>query len=176
LLFFAPLTLAKNIANVEMPDIMEISGQPLVLNGVGLRKKFVIKLYAAGLYLKNKSKDANAVINADDPMVVRMHFLYQVSGNQLVSAWNESFESNLETNRKATLQNQIGMFNDLFSYEAKKDDIYEVIYEPGKGIHVKFNGEVLGTVPGLDFKKAVFSIWFSMYNSDPDLKKAMMDL
>jgi hypothetical protein len=43
--------LARNVAGVEFPDSIDVGGQKLVLNGAGLRKKFIIKVYAGGLYV-----------------------------------------------------------------------------------------------------------------------------
>ncbi len=50
-------------------------GKTLVLNGLGLRTKFVVKVYVAGLYLEQKSSDANAILKADAPKRLVMQFM-----------------------------------------------------------------------------------------------------
>ncbi len=67
---------AMEIGGVQMPDTLKLDGENLVLNGAGLRTKFFFKIYAGGLYLPRPSADATAVIGADEPMLVRMHFIY----------------------------------------------------------------------------------------------------
>ena len=40
---------AGTLADVTLPDTVDVKGQKLALNGMGLRKKFVVKVYVAGL-------------------------------------------------------------------------------------------------------------------------------
>ncbi|MBV8201615.1 MAG: chalcone isomerase family protein, partial [Acidobacteria bacterium] len=46
-----PPAAAATLADVTLPDKVDAGGQPLVLDGLGLRKKFFIKVYVGGLYL-----------------------------------------------------------------------------------------------------------------------------
>ena len=43
---------AAELAGVTMPDTDTVEGKTLKLNGLGLRKKMVFKVYVAGLYLE----------------------------------------------------------------------------------------------------------------------------
>jgi len=43
-----------------------------VLNGVGIRSKFWISLYAVGLYLETKSSDAKKILEEDTPIMVSL--------------------------------------------------------------------------------------------------------
>ena len=60
----APL-FAGTLAGVTLPDKAEAKGQSLVLNGLGLRKKFVIKVYVGGLYLPQKEKNPQKILGGD---------------------------------------------------------------------------------------------------------------
>ena len=42
---------AADLAGVTMPDSVQVGNTTLVLNGLGLRTKIVVKVYVAGLYL-----------------------------------------------------------------------------------------------------------------------------
>ena len=57
--------LARTYKGVTMEDSIEIDGQTLVLNGMALRKKFIFKVYVAGLYLPQKETDAKKILGAD---------------------------------------------------------------------------------------------------------------
>ena len=85
---------AASLAGVTLPDTVQVEGTTLVLNGLGLRKKFVVKVYVAGLYLEQKSSDPGAIIKADAPKRIVMQFLHGVSKNQLADAFEESFNNN----------------------------------------------------------------------------------
>lgn len=175
LLLSPGLMAGKKVGGKKMPDSLTVGGEKLVFNGAGLRKKLFIKVYAGALYLKAKNKKRQAVIDADEHMAIRMHFIYDgVDSEKLIGAWNEGFEAALGSNR-ASQQAHIDAFNGLFTKTAKSDDIYDITYVPGEGIQVIINGEVAGTVNGgIEFKKAVFAIWLGDKSPVKDLGKAMM--
>ena len=165
------------IGGVTLPDTMTLAGTDLALNGAGLRKKLFIKVYAGGLYIKSKSKDATAIVAADEPMAIRMHFIYDgVSAEKLTGAWNDGFKAALGENQ-AAMQEKIDAFNALFTTDAKEDDVYDISYVPGSGTSVVINGNTVGTVESHEFKKAVFSIWLGKKVADGNLaalKKSML--
>ena len=55
---------AKELAGATMPDTLTVAGKTLKLNGMGLRKKAIFKVYVGGLYLEAPSKDAAAILAA----------------------------------------------------------------------------------------------------------------
>jgi hypothetical protein len=61
----ATAALAGELSGVTLPDTLGAGGKTLKLNGLGLRKKFVVKVYVGGLYLESPSKDASAILAAD---------------------------------------------------------------------------------------------------------------
>ncbi|HEY1965075.1 MAG TPA: chalcone isomerase family protein, partial [Acidobacteriaceae bacterium] len=65
---------AATLAGVTLPDTAQVGGKTLVLNGLGLRTKMMVKVYVAGLYLEQKSSDPNAIIKADAPKQIIMKF------------------------------------------------------------------------------------------------------
>ena len=167
---------AKEIGGVTLTETLSAGGENLVLNGAGLRKKLFVKVYAGGLYLKAKTTDAPAIVASDEPMAIRMHFLYGVSAKRLIGAWNDGFKAALGKDR-GSLQAKIDAFNALFQRKAEKGDIYDLIYTPGSGVALVINGENQGKVEGHDFKKAVFSIWLGEKLADGNLesvKKGML--
>ena len=47
------------VGDVSLPNSQSFQGTELMLNGAGVREKLWIDLYAGGLYLTEKSSDAN---------------------------------------------------------------------------------------------------------------------
>jgi len=85
---------AASLAGVTLPDTVTVGNTHLMLNGLGLRTKFVVKVYVAGLYLMQKSSDGDAIVKADEAKRIVMHFLHGVSKNQMADAFQESFRDN----------------------------------------------------------------------------------
>ena len=54
--------------------------------------------------------------------------------------------------------------------------MFDITYQPGKGVVAYKNGKEKGTIEGMDFKKALFGIWLSNDPADDDLKEAMLGL
>jgi len=165
---------AMEIGGVQMPDTLKLDGENLVLNGAGLRTKFFFKIYAGGLYLLKESKDAGAIIAADVPMLVRMHFIYDgVSGEKLRDGWKDGFALTAP-NADENLQAAMAAFIELFTKEAKENDIYDIAWTPAKNVEVRLNDVLQGTISGLAFKKALFAIWLGGEPVDDDLKEGML--
>src|SRR5215471_12610349 len=85
---------AGSLAGVTLPDNVNVGGTNLVLNGMGLRTKFMVKVYVVGLYLPQKSSDAAAIMKSDGPKRIVMQFLHSASKSQMADAFSESFEGN----------------------------------------------------------------------------------
>ena len=170
-LFISGLAWTLEIGGKILPDKMKAGETELLLNGAGLRKKLIIKVYAGALYLTEKCSNAAKIVADDLPMVVKMHFIYKkVEPEKLIEAWNTGFaKSNI-----SNLQTEIAQFNAMFKQDALKDDVYDIIYVPGEGTGFYINGSLIGTVGGYEFKKALFRIWFSDETELPDLRDGML--
>jgi Chalcone-flavanone isomerase. len=165
---------AKEIGGVNLPDTIMSGKEHLVLNGAGLRKKFFVKAYAGGLYLKTKEDSAKKIVNADEPMAIRLQFIYDgVSCKQLVEGWNEGF-ANATMGNPGPIKERADTFNSFFTEDARKGDIYDIVYAPGEGVYVSIKGKLMGTIKGLDFKKALFAIWLGEKPVDTSLKQGML--
>lgn len=165
---------AKEIGGVNLPDALPAGQTLLILNGAGLRTKMFIKVYAGGLYTVKKETDAKKIIDADEPMAIRMHFIYNgVSHEKLIDAWNEGFASATGGNL-APVRERADKFNSFFTEEAKKGDIYDIIYTPAEGVSLIIKGKPKGTIKGLDFKKVLFAVWLGDKPADGSLKQGML--
>jgi len=176
ILFFliTSFSFGAEISGINFEENLQVGAEKLVLNGVGLRKKLMVKVYAAGLYLKEKNKDALAIMEKDEPMAIVLKFMHsEVTPDKLIEAWNEGFQKSTKGDT-AKLQNEISQFNQLFKDPAKKGDVYEFIYVPASGVQVKMNGASKLTIPGLAFKKALFGIWLCDEPADKGLKDGIL--
>ena len=58
---------AATVAGVNLPDTTTVGDKSLVLNGLGLRTEFMVKVYVGGLYLEHKTTDAGGSSRATHP-------------------------------------------------------------------------------------------------------------
>lgn len=170
-----PAGAATTLAGVSFDDHATVNNQQLVLNGMGLRKKFIIKVYVGGLYLPAKQSNAAAVIATDAPRRMVFHFLYSVSKSQMADAWEEGLEDNTP-NAPAEVKNA---FKQLQSWmeDIPKGNRMVLTYVPGQGTTVEVNGKTKGTLPGKLTSDAILNTWIG---PDPapgaDFKKAVLGI
>jgi len=162
------------ISGVKLDNEITVSGKKLVLNGGGLREKFWLDLYVGGLYLEAKTSDANKVINDDKAMAIRLHIVSGlITSEKMIDAVEEGFEKSTD-GKTDPLREKIDQFKDAFKEEIKEGDVYDIAYMPGKGVTISKNGKAVKTIEGLEFKKALFGIWFCDDPADDDLKDGML--
>ena len=165
---------AGELAGVKLPDTMSAAGKTLKLNGMGLRKKAVFKVYVGGLYLETASKDAAAVLAADAPKAVTMHFLRSIEKAKLVEAYTEGFEANAKAKaaaQKANVDKLLGLVTDV-----KEGSEFTVAYVPGAGTTVLRDGKEAGKIEGKEFAEVVFALWLGPKPPSTDLQKGMLGL
>ena len=148
---------AGSLAGVSMPDTVQVGGTTLVLNGMGLRTKFMVKVYVAGLYLDQKSSDASAILQADAPKRIVMHFLHGASKSQIANAFDDSFNDNAPDARKV-VKDEINQFLGVLE-PLKEGDEMVFTYIPGRGTICTINGKEKLTIAGKAFGPVLFSVW-----------------
>lgn len=163
---------AASLAGVTLPDRVQVGGTTLVLNGLGLRKKFVVKVYVAGLYLEQKSSDPSAIIKADAPKRIVMQFLHGASKNQMADAFDESFNNNApdaKKTMKADIDRLLGALEPV-----KEGDQMVFTYIPGTGTTLAINGNDKLTIAAPAFGPVLFSVWLGPKPPNADLKSGIL--
>lgn len=166
---------SREIAGVDLPEeVTRDDGATLSLNGAGIRKKFFFKIYIAALYLENKATSAEAVLADEGGKRMAMHFLYsEVSGEDLVEAWNAGFTGNGTVEQLDALAADIAAFNELFT-GVKSGDTIILDYLPGVGTEVVIRGERKGVIAGKPFNDLLLSIWLGTQPVAEDLRAALL--
>ena len=148
---------AANVAGVTFEDKITVNNQTLTLNGGGLRKKFVVKVYAGALYLPAKQSNAATVIATDAPRRMVMHFLYGVTKDQMAEAWSEGLAANTP-NASPEVKTA---FKTLESWmeDVPKGNRIVLTYVPGIGTTVEVNGKNKGVLGGKAVSDAILNTW-----------------
>jgi hypothetical protein len=163
--------LAGELAGITLPDTLKTGDKTLKLNGLGLRKKSVFKVYVGGLYLESASKDGGAIVASDQAKAIRMYFLRDLTKAQLVEGFQEGFDGNVKDKaaEKAAFDKMLALVPDV-----KEGTTMTFAYLPGKGTTLSAGAKELGVFEGKGFADAVFSIWLGPKPPSDDLKKGML--
>ena len=154
----APADTGRTKNGVTMPETIDIDGRTLHLNGMALRKKFIIKVYVAGLYLSAKSSNPQQILDADAPRQMLMHF---ISGHgtksKICGAWNDGLEDNTP-GASAELKQQ---FTDLcgMMVDIKDGESLVITYMPEIGTKIEIAGTERGVIAGKAFADALLRCW-----------------
>lgn len=155
----------------QFPTQQTFAGQNLTLNGKGVRTKAFFNLYNAGLYVQQKSTDANAIISGDQPSAMRLEITSaMITSENMESAVRDGFK---HSSNIPDIQPRIEQLIAVFKEAIKEGDVYDFIYTPNKLAIVK-NGKPAATIAGHDFKQALFSIWLGERPVQASLKKALL--
>lgn len=163
---------SASLDGVTMPDTAQVGGKTLVLNGLGLRTKYMVKVYVAGLYVEQKSSDASALIKADAPKQIVLQFLHGASKSQMTDAFNESFNDNTPDamkTMKADIDKLLAAIDPV-----KVGDKMIFTYVPGTGTTYALNGQDRVTIPGAPFGQVMFSVWLGPKPPTADCKKGLL--
>jgi hypothetical protein len=165
--------LARQVGGVEFPEAIKVGGTDLKLNGAGIRSRFVVKVYAGGLYLAEPSGDAEAILAADAPKRVRMVFLRDVDKKRIMDTYREGFEKNSAGPELAGLLEKLERIGPALADMRRGAEMF-VTYVPGEGTTVAAAGGSSVTVEGKDFADAMFRNWLGPNPADPSLKSAFL--
>ena len=177
LAFSLPAMAAIDVNGVKFEDTAKVGGKDLKLNGAGMRTKLVIKVYAAGLYLPEKSKNVAEILGMEGPRRVTLVMARDISSEDLAKAFMDGINDNLDKAEKAKFVTQINKFGEMFASvdQIKKGDVLHMDWVPGTGTVCELNGKRIGgTVIDVGFYNAVLRIWLGDKPADSSLKPALL--
>lgn len=163
---------AGTLNGVTLPDTVQAGSTTLSLNGLGLRTKYMVKVYVAGLYLPQKSSDSAAILKADTPKRMVMHFVRDVSKSQLTDGFTEGFENNtpdLAKKLKSDIDRFFAGVNGV-----KEGEELAFTYIPGTGTTFSETGKDKLTIAGSEFAEMLFSVWLGPKPPNANLKKGLL--
>ena len=179
LVSFAAPSLAQpvTVEAVAFEPTTTVGGQSLTLNGAGLRTRLFFKVYAAGLYVPQKSADPSALLAQTGPRRVSIGMLRDVDAATFAASLLEGLKANHTEEQLATLKAQIDQLLATLKAvgEAKKGDSIQLDFVPATGTQLIVNGQPRGEpIAGDALYTALLRIWLGDKPADASLKKAML--
>jgi Chalcone isomerase-like len=163
---------AADVGGVKVPDTMTVDGKALKLNGAGIRKKAIFKVYVAGLYVETPSKDASSLLSSGQAKSMHMWMLRDIKGASVSGAIADGFQ----LNSKAALPQLQPRLDQLAKMipDLQDGDQMSLTFIPDKGTVVNVRGTDVGTIEGRDFADALFAVWLGPNPVQDDLKQALL--
>jgi hypothetical protein len=171
------LTSAAEIAGITLGDRMKLGTAELVLNGAGLRKKLLFKVYVAGLYLTEKKRSPTEVFALAGPKRASITLLRDLPAKDLVEALTDGIRDNCSPVQKVALKGRVDALaaNLLSLQQGRKGDVITVDWLPDQGTVVTLNGEIKGEpIPGYDLYLALLRVWLGDHPTSVGLKRRLL--
>ncbi len=157
LMFTAGWAADQEIAGVNFPGEKTVAGKPLKLNGVALRTKFFIKVFAGGFYLENPTSDAEEAITSEQVKHFYLHYLTsKATAEKLQDGFKEAI---IEANPPEMVEKHMGAIEQYASWldqDMAPGATSVATYVPGKGLTLVFKGEKKGTIASPEFAQMYF--------------------
>ena len=165
------------IEGQQFDDSIRLADTDLVLNGTGLRAVAWFKGYAAGLYLREKTKAAETALAADGPKRLRMRMMVEVESKEFVKAFGKGMRRNLQAAERAALSDRIERFDRSVAelVVLKKGDVVDLDWIPARGMVLSVNGRPRGEpYAGAAFYAAILKIFIGPDPVDDRLKAGLL--
>jgi hypothetical protein len=172
-----PAGAAVDVSGYKFEDTAKVAGKDLKLNGAGMRTKFVIKVYAAGLYLPEKKTTVAEVLKQNGPRRITLIMARDVSSDDFGKAFMDGLNENVDKAEKSKIVSQIGKFGEMFAMVdgLKKGDVLHIDWVPASGTYIELNGKkLIENVPDITFYNALMRIWLGDKPVDRSLKPALL--
>lgn len=168
---------AAEISGVKFDDTVKVGGKDLKLNGLGMRTKFVVKVYAAGLYLPEKKNNVPDVMKVEGPRRMTLVMMREISSDDFGQAFMTGLNNNIDKTEKSKFVTQISKFGEMFGTieGLKKGDVLHIDWIPGTGTVCELNGKRIGEVlQDVNYFNAVLKIWLGDKPVDSSLKPMLL--
>ncbi len=147
----------REIAGVNFPGEKTVAGKSLKLNGVALRTKFFIKVFAGGFYLETPTSDAEEAITSEQVKHFHLHYLTsKATAEKLRDGFKEAI---IKANPPEMVEKHMA---DIERYASWLDQDMApgatslATYMPGKGLTLVFKGQEKGTIASPEFAQMYF--------------------
>lgn len=166
---------SASVGGLSLPDTYPVTGQTLVLNGIGIRTLtfLAIRAYVAGLYVTQKSGDARAIMGSPSPKVLLMQFLHSASKEQVEKQYREGEARNCGHGECSPADEPD--FERLIAATpaAKVGDTLTYLFMV-KGVRVLFNNQVIGDFANPDLSLRLLAGFIGDKPPSEDLKAKLL--
>lgn len=167
---------AAEIEGVVFDEQVQIGGQALRVNGLGLREVYIVKTWVAALYTPMPMHSVQAVVGDRGPRRLAITLLADVSIDRIARSILDAMRRNHDPLLLASIERQIEAF--VSSLRAigptQKRDTLAFDMADGR-TRVSFNGMTVGEpIVGILFRDALLRAFFGDAPVDPQLARQLL--
>ena len=172
-LIFLANTSAAEKDHIIFPDKVNIDGKELVLNGIGIRKKTIlkVKVYYGGLYLEQKTNKPENFLMSLSPKQIIMHFVHDAGAKKISEGFEDALEASVKNYK--TYSAPLEKFNSYLEDMVVGDRMTITFYNDGVVLNIKNKSHE--KILNGDFSRALLSIWF-VNPGDEGLRDGLLSL
>lgn len=149
-----------------------VSDYQLQLKGTALLRYLVfIEAYAGALYLPVDIRGDQAL--KDIPRHLVLDYRVGIQAKDFGKATTIKIKESLSNEVYNRLAPKVEQLNQLYR-DVNSGDRYALTYIPGKGTTLSYNAIPLGTIEGVEFSKALFSIWIGENPIDESFRDKLL--
>lgn len=165
------------VAGVTFAPSITVQGEPLRLNGAGIRHKAVFKVYAAALYLPQPAGSAAEVAEQRGAKRLSITMLRDIDSGELGKLFSRGMEDNMDRGAFSRLVPGVLRMGQIFSEHKKlvAGDTFTVDWLPDTGTVITVKGQPQGEpFKELAFFDALLGIWLGPRPADWQLRDALL--
>lgn len=166
--------LGAEIGGVKFEE--QIQPGNLVLNGAGLRKRLFFQVYAMGLYLPKKTREAQEATSMPGAKRIAMHMLRDVGAETFTEALADGIRQNHSEAEAKALEPRMQQLAAIMTrLKEAKQGMAIVLDFTGGQTQVVVDGKPQGEpIAGEDFFVALLRIWLGPNPVQDDLRDALL--
>jgi len=167
---------AAEVEGVAIDDAVEVDGARLELNGAGMRTVYIVKAYIAALYVPQRSRSPEVLLEQKGPRRLSLTMLADVSAQWVTRRFAMALRDNHREGELGQLGPRVERLIEtmLTLGQMRKGERIDIDFFAG-ATRVSVDGHSLGpAIPGEDLFTAVLRIFVGDYPLDAGLKQAML--
>ena len=168
---------ALELQGVQLDDAAKVGSSELQLNGAGVRSAGLGKeVYVAGLYLRERSKDADAVIASKDPKRLVLVFKRNLKSSIVLAAFRDGIRLNADPDELGRLTPRIAQLERALNTldEAKNGDKLALDFPMDGSVDIIYNDKLVESIPGPEMGPAMLKIWLGYVPVADELKNGLL--
>lgn len=169
---------AAEIEGVGFDEQVQLGGQTLRVNGLGLREVYIVKTWVAALYTPMPMHSAQAVIGDRGPRRLAITLLADVSIDRVARSILDAIRRNHDPLLLASIERQIEAFVAALRAIGPTQKRDTLAFDMADGrTRVSFNGMAVGEpISGILFRDALLRAFFGEAPVDPQLARQLLGL
>jgi hypothetical protein len=161
---------------VAFEEEIVVGGRPLALNGTGIRTKFFLKIYAAGLYLPVKVTTPQDVFKSPGPKRLKVSVLRELDAAGFGKTAMQVMSDNLPKDRMSRCVPGLIKLGEVFANKKKMavGEFYTIDEIPGIGVVISINGKPVAEIAEPEFFTCLMYNYFGEKPADDSLKTGLL--